>query len=141
MSSSSNAEDHKRKSTSLGLVILLIASITGGGLYAITEYQHRAERDAYRRFSADAKRHEITAENPPSPSTFFPIDVVPRPPVVKGFKIVSRTTADKSIRDDEMVLAIEIDGHARAYPINMLNGPSREVINDTLGGLAIAATW
>ena len=32
-------------------------------------------------------------------------------------------------------------GQARAYPINMLTGPSREIINDVLGGVPIAATW
>lgn len=141
MSPSPDNKDLPRKKTSIGPVVLLIAIVTGGSLYAITEYQHQAKRAAYRRFAAEAKRHEITPENPPSPATFFPIDVVPRPPLVKGAKIVSREAANEAIRDDEMVLAVEINGKARAYPINMLNGPSREIINDTLGGEAIAATW
>jgi hypothetical protein len=34
-----------------------------------------------------------------------------------------------------------VEGKARAYPINMLTGPRREIINDELGGKAIAATW
>ena len=42
---------------------------------------------------------------------------------------------------NELVIGVEVDGHARAYPINQLTGPSREIINDTLGGVAIAATW
>ncbi len=45
------------------------------------------------------------------------------------------------VRGEEMVLGVAIKGEARAYPINMLTGPSREIINDTLGGVAIAATW
>ena len=45
------------------------------------------------------------------------------------------------INEQELVLGIEINGQARAYPINMLNGPSREIINDELGGVPIAATW
>jgi len=43
--------------------------------------------------------------------------------------------------DDELVLGVEIAGEARAYPINQLHWPMREVFNDTLGGRAIAATW
>ena len=42
---------------------------------------------------------------------------------------------------NELVLGVEVNGEARAYPINMLNGPRREIVNDTLGGRAIAATW
>lgn len=45
------------------------------------------------------------------------------------------------VQAEELVLGIVINGAARAYPINMLTGPSREIINDTLGGRAIAATW
>jgi hypothetical protein len=45
------------------------------------------------------------------------------------------------VTDNELVLGVVVNGEARAYPINMLTGPSREIINDTLGGTAIAATW
>ena len=42
---------------------------------------------------------------------------------------------------DDLVLGMEINGEARAYPINMLTGPDREIVNDMLGGQRIAATW
>lgn len=42
---------------------------------------------------------------------------------------------------NELVLGVEIDGVARAYPINTLTGPRREIFNDQLAGHAIAATW
>ena len=42
---------------------------------------------------------------------------------------------------NELVLGVVVNGKARAYPINMLTGPAREIINDQLGGAAIAATW
>ena len=45
------------------------------------------------------------------------------------------------VASNELVLGVAVAGKARAYPINMLTGPSREIINDTLGGRAIAATW
>jgi len=41
--------------------------------------------------------------------------------------------------DDELVLGIEIDGHAKAYPISVLN--FREMVNDELAGVPILATW
>ena len=46
-----------------------------------------------------------------------------------------------SLQDNELVLGIVLGDSARAYPINMLTGPRREIINDTLNGRAIAATW
>ena len=45
------------------------------------------------------------------------------------------------IEGAELVLGVTIGQESRAYPINMLTGPDREIINDTLGGKAIAATW
>lgn len=41
----------------------------------------------------------------------------------------------------ELVLGVALARESKAYPINMLTGPQREIINDTLGGSAIAATW
>ncbi len=53
--------------------------------------------------------------------------------------IVSADQAD--VVDNELVIGVEVNGQARAYPINQLTGPNREIINDQLGGTAIAATW
>lgn len=41
--------------------------------------------------------------------------------------------------DEELVLGIEIDGEAKAYPISVLN--FREMVNDELAGVPILATW
>ena len=61
-------------------------------------------------------------------------------PAIKNPRITS--DAEKSdLEDNELVLGVVINGKARAYPINMLTGPQREIINDHLGGRAIAATW
>jgi hypothetical protein len=49
--------------------------------------------------------------------------------------------AERVVRPNELVLGVVVEGKARAYPINMLTGPRREIINDELGGKAIAATW
>ena len=45
------------------------------------------------------------------------------------------------LQPNELVLGVEVDGVARAYPINTLTVPNREIFNDQLGEHAIAATW
>lgn len=73
---------------------------------------------------------------------FAPVQVLPSAlPAIVDQKPVSLAVADQIIEPDELVLGIEIKGESRAYPINMLTGPSREIINDQIGGVAIAATW
>lgn len=41
--------------------------------------------------------------------------------------------------DDELVIGVELNGEARAYAIGPLN--SREMVNDTVGGVPILVTW
>ena len=66
----------------------------------------------------------------------------PLDPITK-FKTnsVADANSKNDIRPNELVLAVSINGKHRAYPINMLTGPRREIINDTVGGRNIAATW
>ena len=45
------------------------------------------------------------------------------------------------IGDDDIVMGVVINGQARAYPVNYMNGPYNEVVNDELGGEAIAPSW
>ena len=60
-------------------------------------------------------------------------------PSIRNAPFVSAEEAN--LHESELVLGVVIDGHARAYPINMLTGPSREIINDTVARQPIAATW
>jgi hypothetical protein len=60
------------------------------------------------------------------------------------FKPLERSAyaaADKVdfVRDDEMVLAIEVKGDAVAYPIRQL--AYHHVVEDTVGGLPVVATY
>ena len=61
-------------------------------------------------------------------------------PIVNAPFLAAANVADQ-VADNELVLGVVVKGEARAYPINMLTGPRREIINDQLGGNAIAATW
>ena len=72
---------------------------------------------------------------------FRPRRVVRPFPALKNPRVIKASAVKNQVTDAELVLGVEINGKARAYPINMLTGPSREVINDVVGGRAIAATW
>lgn len=62
-------------------------------------------------------------------------------PAIKKVPLKSREEASETLKPNQLVLGVEVNGQARAYPITMLCGPDREIINDTLGNRAIAATW
>lgn len=75
------------------------------------------------------------------PEAFRPQRVLDAQPAIVDPEVLSADEVVHQVEDDELVLGVVLDGTARAYPINMLTGPSREIINDTLAGHAIAATW
>ena len=62
-------------------------------------------------------------------------------PAIVEPESVDVVEATRLLSESELVLGVVVGGEPRAYPINMLNGPRREIINDKLGGQAIAATW
>lgn len=61
----------------------------------------------------------------------FPLNVNP--------EIVA--ASDASIDDGDMVMGVVIEREARAYPVNYMNGPRNEIVNDRLGGRAITPSW
>jgi len=60
-------------------------------------------------------------------------------PLKESLEIVR--AEDSGLKDDELVLGVEIGDEARAYPVNLMWKPGNEVLNDAIGGNAIAATW
>jgi hypothetical protein len=60
-------------------------------------------------------------------------------PIKSGLTFVPAEQA--SLRDDDLVLGVVVGSEARAYPVNLMWDPPNETLNDTLGGVAIAATW
>jgi len=81
---------------------------------------------------------EAAAEDHPS---FQPrVLMSPRRAIVSA-PVLPAADVKQQVLDNELVLGVVVNGKPRAYPINMLTGPSREIINDQLGGSAIAATW
>jgi len=132
------------KPRSMKPVLLLVSVVVlaaGGGAYQISWIVDYRKRQAAIAEMREMELHALGPDNPPSPESFFPVEVEARPPIVKGFQIVSAKQAAGKVDDNELVLAVEINGQARAYPLNVMTGVEREVFNDTLGGRAIAATW
>jgi hypothetical protein len=74
-------------------------------------------------------------------SEFRPTRVLGRQPVITDVPVKSVPEMTGILNPSELVLGVTVGGHSRAYPINMLTGPQREILNDLLGGQAIAATW
>lgn len=46
---------------------------------------------------------------------------------------------EATLKPQELVMGVEINGEARAYPVGILR--FREMVNDTLGGVPILVTW
>ena len=51
-----------------------------------------------------------------------------------------KDVADR-VRDKDLVIGLVAGGQAFAYPINMLGGPQREIVNDEYGGVAFCVNW
>lgn len=73
---------------------------------------------------------------------FNPRIVISRPfPAIENAPTILAEQADRLLAESELVIGVTVNGQSRAYPINMLTGPQREIINDTLGDRRIAVTW
>ena len=81
------------------------------------------------------------SDNDRSSGDFKPRRVLKAQPAITRPKTLAADQVKGQVTDEELVIGLELNGQARAYPINMLTGPRREIINDTIGGTPIAATW
>ena len=71
-----------------------------------------------------------------------PVRVVLRPdgiPAILKPVFMTAAEADAVYLPDEPVLGVAVGGEARAYSLWLLD--RHEIVNDTVGGRAIAATW
>lgn len=83
---------------------------------------------------------------------FVDQDFGPNPPghdVLRGKKFLpmrdarygSADDVRDRVRDQDLVIGLEVGGQAFAYPINMLGGPQREIVNEEWGGIAFCVNW
>ena len=85
---------------------------------------------------------DINAETRPLLTNLGTLDTLLPPDAIPSIDdplFEDAEAADASLSADERVIGIEINGHARAYPINILS--SHEIVNDVIDGQAIAVTW
>ena len=68
--------------------------------------------------------------------TLLPKDAIPS---IDSPRFYSVLEADAEYEPDEVVMGVEFNGEARAYPIGLLS--SHEIVNDMVGGRPIAVTW
>ncbi|MCH9648678.1 MAG: DUF3179 domain-containing protein [Deltaproteobacteria bacterium] len=99
----------------------------GDGMIVHRELWAHQEQRAARPYSGPQDLSEMSGQR----DAGFPLNVDP--------EIIS--AADADLGDDDLVIGIVIEGQARAYPVNYMNGPLNEVVNDTLAGEPIASTW
>lgn len=133
------SESPPQKSRNPAISIVVVTALAFGLIYGTSRY---ANRPAPKRISGSrAAPRPLSAENPPSPESFDPFRAASEFPAITEFKTVSAREIADSIDDVELVIGVVIDGEPRAYPINMMTGPNREIFNDVLAGQPIAATW
>ena len=60
-------------------------------------------------------------------------------PAIDDPRVISAEAASEQLRPADLVIGVSIDGEHRAYGAAFLSG--HEIVNDTLGGRAIAVTW
>lgn len=89
---------------------------------------------ATREFKTDFSRHtvpygEILSGGPPKDGI----------PAIDAPKFISVDEADAWLRPTEAVALINVNGDARAYPVQILTW--HEIVNDTVGGVPLAVTY
>lgn len=85
--------------------------------------------------------HTVEGGSEFSPSDGALVTVRPRDtiPAILDPAFARVEDASEWMESDELVLGVEIEGDARAYPIRILS--RHEVVNDIVGGEPIAITW
>ena len=81
--------------------------------------------------------YDPVAAGEPLPEDFP--QIAPRDAIAPIYLPRFTSAEDADYPDRTLVLGIEIDGEARAYPIGVLD--SRQMVIDRVGGVPILATW
>jgi hypothetical protein len=69
--------------------------------------------------------------------TLLPKDAVPA--IRDPMSLLAPADMVSGVRDSDQILGVVIGGESRAYPVAFLSW--HEIVNDTVGGMPIAATW
>ena len=93
--------------------------------------------------AAEAPRPDPT-RNPLSPGDYSELEIItllPQDaiPAIDDPEFLTSAEADDEYAPDELVIGVEFNGDARAYSISHLS--RFEIVNDTVGGVALSVTW
>ncbi len=69
------------------------------------------------------------------------IDILPKDgiPSVDNPEFLDASEASAQIGQQDLVIGVSLNGEHKAYPTAFLS--SREIVNDTIGGVPVAVTW
>jgi len=107
-------------------------------LFGILEIRDQRARKP---FIATGPSKFIGPDNLPGPETFAPDEAADRMPPITHLRTLPFSAVFGEVKGEELVIGVVLDGQVRAYPINIMTGPRREVFNDQLSRHAIATTW
>ena len=79
--------------------------------------------------------------NPGATRHFKMVTVLPKDAIraITAPVFLQGGAGDAQMTPQELVVGVETDGEAHAYPINLLS--RHEIVNDVVGGRPIAVTW
>ena len=94
-----------------------------------------------RQLGLDSRNIKVVDANTNEVRSYSLVTVLPREaiPAITNPAFVSADQASFWMDEAEGVIGLDIGGDARAYPINMLS--RHEIVDDTVGGVALAVTW
>ena len=67
----------------------------------------------------------------------MPVKLLP----IKDAPYTTPAKVGDRVRGQDLVIGLVVRGKAFAYPINMLGGPHREIINEEWGGVPFCVNW
>ena len=117
------------------------ASPTEADPAAATPTQPPATAAAATSTQPPATAAAATSREPEEESEFEIVTLLPPDaiPAISNPQFITAEEADAQLRLTDLVIGVSIDGEHRAYGAAFLSG--HEIVNDTLGGRAIAVTW
>lgn len=137
----------KRNLLLFGLAATFVLAACTAPAVGPIEQSGEAESDPVRGELAPASPSASAVESPepsiptPTQRDFRIITLLPRDaiPAIDDPEYYNTQEADEEYDPEEQVLGIFFDGQARAYSVAKLS--RHEIVNDTVGGRAIAVTW
>jgi len=81
--------------------------------------------------------YDPVAAGEPVPNDFR--QLLPRDAILPIYNPTFKTALETDWRDDLLIIGVELDGEAKAYPVSFLT--RREMVIDWIGGTPILVSW